>query len=74
MQGGKAQVQEAGGHAAEDQKQIKQIQLVNKPFQISPHQLLQLLFINTVYHLLVKNNKGEWGGLERDREPLTFFP
>ena len=42
MQGGKAQVQVAGGHAAEDQKQIKQIQLVNKPFQISPHQLLQL--------------------------------
>ena len=74
MQSGKAQVQKKGGHAVEDQKQIKQIQLVKKPFRISLHQLLQSGFIHTVYHLLVKNNKGEWGGLERDREPLTFFP
>ena len=45
MQSGKAQVQEVGGHAVEDQKQIKQIQLVNKPFRISLHQLLQSGFI-----------------------------
>ena len=30
-------------------------QLVNKPFRISPHEVLQAWLINTVYHLLVKN-------------------
>ena len=45
---------------------IKQnFQLVNKPSQISPHKVLQLWFVNTVYHLLVKKNKGEEGGLNR---------
>ena len=32
---------------------------MNKPAWISPHKVLQLLLINTVYHLLVNNNKGE---------------
>ena len=31
-------------------------QLVNKPSRISPHEVLQSWLINTVYHLLVKNN------------------
>ena len=35
-----------GDHAAEDQNQI----------QISPHEVLQSWLINTVHHLLVKNN------------------
>ena len=42
-------------------------QLVNKPSQISPHKVLQSWLINTVYHLLVKNNYGR-GSL------LIFFP
>ena len=29
------------GHAAEDQNQIQTSQLVNKPFWISPHEVLQ---------------------------------
>ena len=38
--------------------------VVNLPAWIScPHRVLQLLLINTVYHLLVNNNKGEGGGL-----------
>ena len=34
----------------------------NKPSWISPHEALQSRLINTVYHLLVKNNKGEGRG------------
>ena len=30
-------------------------QLVNKPYQISPHKVLQSWLINTVYHLVAKN-------------------
>ena len=40
IQSGKSQIQEVGGHAAEDQKQIRtssSFQLVNKLSQISPH-------------------------------------
>ena len=47
-----------GGHAAEDQKQI---QLVKKPSWISPHEVVQSWLINTVQHLLVKNDKKEGG-------------
>ena len=36
---------------------------MSKPAWISPHNVLQLLLINTVYHLLVNKNKGEGGGL-----------
>ena len=36
---------------------------MNKAAWISPHKVLQLLLINTVYHLLVNNNKGEGGKL-----------
>ena len=43
---------------------------MNKPSWISPHEGLQPRLINTVYHLLVKNNKGEGrgGGL------INFLP
>ena len=43
--------------------------------RISPHEVLQSWLINTVYHLLVKNNKGEerGGGLKEKRGLLTFF-
>ena len=37
-------------------------QLMNKPSRISPHEVLQLWLINTVQHLLVKNNKREGRG------------
>ena len=30
--------------------------LVNKPSRISPHKVLQSWMINTVYHLVAKNN------------------
>ena len=50
------------GHAAKDQYQIQTSQLVNKPSRISPHKVLQSWLINTVYHLLVKNNQGRGGG------------
>ena len=39
-------------------------QLVNKPSQISPLEILQIWLINTVNHSLVNNNKGERKGGE----------
>ena len=59
-----------GGHAIEEQKQIRTFltfQLVNKLSGISPrevpHKVLQSWLINAFYHLLmVKNNQGKrWG-------------
>ena len=48
------------------------LQLVNKPFRI---RVLQSWLFNTVYHLWVKNNKGEGRVLkERGESLLTFFP
>ena len=38
------------------------VQLINKPSCISPHEVFHLKLINTVYHLLVKNNEGRGGG------------
>ena len=49
-------------------------QHVNKQSRISPNEVLQSWLINTVYHLLVKNKKGEErGGLKEKRGLLTFF-
>ena len=46
-----------------------------KPSTISPHKVVQLGLINTVYHLLVKNKKGEGrGDLKERRRLITFFP
>ena len=47
-------------------------QLVNKLSRISPHEVSQSWLINTVYHLLVKNNWGRGG--EGRGDLLTFFP
>ena len=47
----KLKYKKVGGHAAEDQNQVRK--LVNKPSQISPHEVLQSWMI--VYHLLGKN-------------------
>ena len=58
IQSEKAQLQEVGDHAVEDQK-LRNFQLVNKSSGISPHEVLQWRLINTVYHLWVTNNKGE---------------
>ena len=63
--GGKTQVQEVGGYPAEDKKNPI-FQLVNKPSWISSHEVLQSRLINTVYHLLEKDNKGEGRGLKRE--------
>ena len=38
-----------------------------EPSRISPHEVLKSWSINTVYHLLVKYNKGEGRG-------LIYFP
>ena len=40
----------------------------NKHSRISPHKVLQSWFNNTVYHLLVENNKGKgtWGLKKKD--------
>ena len=47
----------------------------NKPSWISSHKVLQSSLINTVYHLLVKNNQGRGGGgVNREGGLLTFFP
>ena len=73
MQIGKAQVQDVGGHAAEDPKEIQTSSwwISNHPGsdRISPHEVLQSWLINTVYHLLVNINKGEGR-----RSLLIFFP
>ena len=44
-------------------KQIQRPASELKPSRIGPHAVLQSWLINTVYHLLVKNNKGEGMGL-----------
>ena len=49
----------AGDHAAEDQNLI---QHVNKPSWISPFEVLLLWLLNTVYQLLVKNDRRKGGG------------
>ena len=41
-------------------------QLENKPSLISPHEVLQSLLIDSVYHLSVNNNKGKRRGLKRE--------
>ena len=52
------------------------LQLVNKPSWISPHEVLQSWLIDIVYHLLVRNKQGRGGagGLNREGGLLTFFP
>ena len=61
MQTAKAHVQEVEGHATEDQKKNPNSQHLNKPSLISTHEDLQSWLIDTVYNLLVKNNKGRGG-------------
>ena len=48
-------------------------QLLNKASWISLHEVLQSRLINTVYHLLVKNNKGDGKGGKRDGGGLINF-
>ena len=56
----KLKYKKVAGHAAKDQsfnwQKSQLLQLVNKPSQISPHEVLQSWLINPVYHLLVKNS------------------
>ena len=67
MQSGKAQVQDVEGHEAEGQTNLN-FQHMNKSSRITPNQVSQSWLINTVYHLLVKNNKGQGRGL------INVFP
>ena len=48
-------------------------QPLNIPSWVGPHEVLQSRLINTVYHSLVKNNKGEGRGLKRDGGGLINF-
>ena len=71
----KLKYKKVGGHAVEDQKQIRTSRVNKRPSWISPYEVLQLWLIDTVYHLSVKDNKGE--GMEDLKERgdlLTFFP
>ena len=64
----KAQIQEVGGDAAEDQRTNPNFQLVNKASQISPHKVLQLWLINTVYHYFISKEylgEGKDSSIER---------
>ena len=67
IQSGKAQVQEVLGHAGQDQNQI---QISSCKYTI-PDQLM-----NTVYHLLVKSNKGRGGGglFNKEGGCINFLP
>ena len=51
-------------------------QLMNKPSRISTKEILRSWLINTVYHLLVKSNKGEerGRGLNENGAYLFSFP
>ena len=42
--------------------EVAQPRINNKPSWISPQEILQSRLINTVYHLLAKNNKGKGRG------------
>ena len=42
--------------------EVVQPRIKHKPSWISPHEILQSRLINSVYHLLAKNNKGEGRG------------
>ena len=74
----KLKYKKVGGHAVEDQKQIRASRVNKRPSWISPYEVLQLWLIDTVYHLSVKNNKNNKGdGMEDLKERgdlLTFFP
>ena len=51
-------VQEVGGHADEDQKQMRTSSGgITEPSRISPHEVLHLRLIATVQHLLGENDK-----------------
>ena len=60
------------GHARNQGQ--KQVHLVKKPPWTSPHEVLRSWLVNTVQHLLVKNDKGEGGGLEREGGLTNFLP
>ena len=42
--------------------EVVQPRIKHKPSWISPHEILQSRLINSVYHLLAKNNKGDGRG------------
>ena len=58
------------GSCSRGSKTNLNFQLVNKPSWSSPHEVLQSWLINTVYHLLDKNNKGEVRVLIGDRRHI----
>ena len=65
MQSGYAQIEEVGGHAAEDQKQIRTPNKWINHLGSVQDKDLQSRLINTAFHLLVRSNKrgGESGDL-----------
>ena len=65
------QEQEIGGHLSRGLKINPNFQHVNKSFRISPNEVLKSWLINTVYHSLVKNKKGEGKGGSINFVPLN---
>ena len=57
----KAQVQEGWRSSSGGSKTNPNFHLVNKPSRIGPHEVLQSSLIDTIFYLLVKNNKGRGG-------------
>ena len=64
----KAQVQEGCRSSNRGSKTNPNFHLVTKPSRIGPHEALQSSLTDTVFYLLVKNNKGREGevGVKRD--------
>ena len=60
----KPKYKKVGAQAAEDEKQIRtSTWWINHPGSVNPHEILQSSLIDTVFYLLVKNNKGRGGGV-----------
>ena len=47
---------------------------MNKPSWINPHEVLQWRLINTVYHSLVKKNKGDGREAQKRGRLINFLP
>ena len=56
--------------------EVMQPMIQNKsecPVWISPHEVLLLLLIKTVYYLLVNDTKGEGGGLKKEMALINYL-
>ena len=54
--------------------EVVQTRIKIKPSWISPHEVLQSRLINTVYHSLVKKNKGDGREAQKRGGLINFLP